>query len=320
MKRSALQLAVIFSVLWLPAALVMAQAAGVSLDEYRRQIRDLSAQVDSLGGHPEQAAAIQAAVPDKLTVHTSRGEVTVSYSDLKSDLTTFYKADPKKRSALLPQIQNYVHMLAAEAEEYDKAPEPEAARKKLADILARREFRNVGGPSAKDVLLAKLFGWLIRWLNKISFGSGSSFDWFHLLVYLLIAAAMILILIWTLRRLRRPKEEPARREIVPFAPSARSWRAWLAEARSLAQQQDWRNAIHLAYWAGISFLEEHGAWKPDRARTPREYLRLVGARTAKYPALSALTRQFEIVWYGHRDAAESDFRETLAQLERLGCR
>ena len=98
----------------------------------------------------------------------------------------------------------------------------------------------------------------------------------RLLIYLVVGAAVTLLLIWTIRRLRRPQEELPQREIIPFAPSARGWRTWLAEARALAQEQDWRNAIHLAYWAGISYLEEHGAWKPNRARTPREYLRLIG--------------------------------------------
>jgi hypothetical protein len=88
----------------------------------------------------------------------------------------------------------------------------------------------------------------------------------------------------------------------------------------MAQQQDWRNAIHLAYWAGISFLESGGAWKPNRARTPREYLRLMGSRKPEYPSLAALTRKFELVWYGDRAASSLDFQETLGQLEKLGCR
>src|SRR5262249_49606929 len=158
----------------------------------------------------------------------------------------------------------------------------------------------------KDVILAKLFGWLIRLLNRISPGN-AGFNWFQVVIYTIIGGALTVILVWTLRRLRGRRGEPAPRAIVPFAPSARSWHLWLAEARSLAQQQDWRNAIHMAYWAGISFLEEHGAWKPNRARTPREYLRLVGARTPKYAPLAALTRQLEFVWYGYNDAAESDF-------------
>jgi uncharacterized protein DUF4129 len=126
--------------------------------------------------------------------------------------------------------------------------------------------------------------------------------------------------LWTIRRLRRPQEDLPEREIIPFAPSARSWRAWLADARTQAQKEDWRNAIHLAYWAGISYLEEHGAWKPNRARTPREYLRLIGKAASQYAVLAALTRKLEIVWYGYGTAAEADFHEALGQLEKLGCR
>ncbi|HKR96673.1 MAG TPA: DUF4129 domain-containing protein, partial [Candidatus Angelobacter sp.] len=66
--------------------------------------------------------------------------------------------------------------------------------------------------------------------------------------------------------------------------------------------------------------EEHGAWKPNRARTPREYLRLIGSRAAQYPVLASLTRKLEHVWYGYGEAAESDFHDTLSQLEKLGCR
>ena len=59
---------------------------------------------------------------------------------------------------------------------------------------------------------------------------------------------------------------------------------------------EWRDAIHLAYWAGISFLERQGFWKPDRARTPREYLRL-SLRSEYRETLRALTQIFELAWY-----------------------
>jgi hypothetical protein len=36
--------------------------------------------------------------------------------------------------------------------------------------------------------------------------------------------------------------------------------------------------------------------------------------------LDALTRRFEVVWYGQGDAGADDFAATLVQLERLGCR
>ena len=60
-------------------------------------------------------------------------------------------------------------------------------------------------------------------------------------------------------------------------------------------------------------------WKPDRARTPREYLRLLGANEYR-ETLTALTRIFELAWYAKRDASEKTFSETLQELEKLGCR
>ena len=298
----------------------VAGESGLSVTEYRHQLAELTARVDSLGDHPQDAGQTIAVIPDNVEVKTPSGPVKVSYRDLKDDLAEFLRADPSKRTALLGQIKDYLRALGEEADAYERAANPEAARRQLAVILARREFHHGRGPTAGQIVLGKILAWLSRVLGRLPFFGKSALDLFQILVYLLIGAALILLAIWTFRRFRRPSEEPTLREIIPFAPSARGWRVWLAEARSLADRQDWRSAIHLAYWSGISFLEESGAWRPDRARTPREYLRLVGARTASHAPLASLTRKFEVVWYGHQDARESDFQETLGQLERLGCR
>jgi len=148
---------------------------------------------------------------------------------------------------------------------------------------------------------------------------GGGFDIVQVVVYGIVLAAVGLLLVWIIRRLSRPDAKVPPREIVPFSPSARGWRAWLADAQSRARQRDWRNAIHLAYWASIAFLEESGSWKPNRARTPREYLRLVGVSDPQHPPLAALTRRLETVWYGDRPAREADYREAIRELERLGC-
>ncbi len=305
-------------VVLLSGTMAWARVPSLSLDDYCRELAAISERVDSLRDHPENAGAVEGSIPEEMSVRTSAGEITVNNGDLKADLVEFAKADSQKRARLLLQIQDYVRTLSQDAASFDR-PRQAAARDKLAAILAQREFRNRQGPSAKDVLLSKVFGWIIRILSRIRPGK-AGFNWFQVVIYTIIGGALTVILVWTLRRLRGRQEESAPREIVPFAPSARSWHLWLAEARSLAEKQDWRSAIHMAYWAGISFLEEHGAWKPNRARTPREYLRLLSTRTPKYVPLAAHTRQLELVWYGYSDAAEADFTEALAQLEKLGCR
>jgi hypothetical protein len=319
-SRRAISSALLLALLACSCA-VAARAESVSITEYRRQLQDIAQKVDALKADPDQAGKLVAEIPDTISVATSSGEINVSNKILKDNLAAFSRADEEKRAPLLTQLQNYVQALTAAAESYDQpGADAAAARGKLSEILSRHEFNKVRGPSAKDAFLARIYRWLSRILGKLAFRGGGNFDLMRVLIYLLVALAATLVLIWTIRRLRRPQEELPQREIIPFSPSARNWRTWLAEARALAQQQDWRNAIHLAYWAGISYLEEHGAWKPNRARTPREYLRLIGTRAAQYPVLAALTRKLEHVWYGYGDAAESDFNEALVQLEKLGCR
>jgi len=296
-------------------------ALQVSLEEYRSQLHELSRKIESLPAHPQDAARIETSIPETVVVNTPSGEITVKYHDLKSDLSAFARGNEKKRETLGPRLSNYIDTLESQAAFFDRDhADPAKAKQQLQSILARREFHRVEEqPSLINIILSRILVWLVRFFSRLPFGS-STFNWFQILVYCLVGAALIVLLLWTIRRLRSRPEDPAMREIIPFAPSARSWRTWLDESRSLAQREDWRGAIHLGYWAGISFLEEHGSWRPNRARTPREYLSLITSRNPNYPALSSLTRKFELVWYGSREARESDFQETVGQLEKLGCR
>lgn len=297
-------------------------ATTVSLQDYRRQLHDIAEKVQALENHPDQAGSIIAAIPDETRVSTDNGDVTVNFRALKDDLTEFSKAGANLKPEQVKQLESYIQRLEAGAAAFEQrsdGTDTSASRQKVSEILSRREFRNVHRARAKETLLGKLYRWIAHLLDRIHLQK-STFSVLQVMVYALAGAALLLLVWWTLNRLRRREEEAPPREIIPFSPSAKNWRAWLAEARSCEEKQDWRNAIHLAYWAGISFLESGGAWKPNRARTPREYLRLLSSRNNNYPSLSALTRKFEVVWYGDRPAGHQDFQETLAQLEKLGCR
>jgi hypothetical protein len=59
-------------------------------------------------------------------------------------------------------------------------------------------------------------------------------------------------------------------------------------------------------------------WPADRARTPREYLGLLGGNDPRKPTLTELTRSFERTWYGGRQAAAVDFDTAMAQAAELG--
>jgi len=306
----------------LPALIlsVAAHGSGLTVAEYRRQLQEFSTRIEQLKGHSEQVPKFEAEIPDHISVSANSGEYSLSYAWMKTQLQQVEHADAKARSNLLTKLQEHLQALDNEAQAYEQAqPDFQESRKKIGQILSRHEFRKAHGPGILEIWWAKIMRWLSNFFDKHPIYGRKGTDLLHIAVYVAVAIAFIMFAFWLKRRLGRPKEDFSR-EILPFAPSAKGWRTWLAEARASAQQQGWRDGIHLAYWAGISFLEEQGAWRPDRARTPREYLRMLGTRKPQYPILSALTRKFEVTWYGHRDASAADFQETLGQLERLGCR
>jgi hypothetical protein len=308
------------SALMVLAFAIASNAASLSPSGYRQQLDQFNKEIVSIRQHPELAQQLQSEVPDSVSIHGKSGDWSVSYSWLKQNLQQFQRAQPEKRQAFLDQIAEQLQARRSEAEVYDRdQPQLKPAQKKLDEVLSRREFRNVRGPGLLDIWLEKILRWIDKLLSPAG-RSGAAPDILHILVYVLVAIALSWFAIWLKRRLDVPRDRESPREIVPFSPSARGWRRWLADARRSAEQQDWRNGVHLAYWAGIAFLEERGAWRPDRARTPREYLRLLGTRQTEHSTLTALTRQFEMIWYGNREASDSDFREALGQLEKLGCR
>src|SRR5579863_1853870 len=240
--------------------------------EYRQQLQGLSSRVEQLMEHAEQAQQLERELPDHVSVSDGSRQYSPNYAWLKDNLKHFQQADVKTRSIFLQQIQDHLRDLDVQAEAYEKAQAASSSdQEKVNQILARREFRKAHGPGWGEILRQKILSWLARLLSRHPlYGKGAT-DLLHLLVYAAVAGAFIMFAIWLKKRFARPQEELSR-EIMPFAPSAKGWSSWLGEARASAQQNDWRNAVHLAYWAAISFLETNGAWKPDRARTPREYL------------------------------------------------
>ena len=293
----------------------------VTVQEFISQTDDLMQRVHSLADDTVNPRELRESLPDRVTVTSDSREYTISYAWLKGDLVELTGANAAKRSQLIKEIEDRLQQTEQEARALTAAaPVPHNAGSKLTTILARREFRDVHGPTAMDKLRDRVLLWLARLLERIFIGAGSHSQILQIAGYVLMAVAIVVLALWIKRHFSAPPASATPREIVPFAPSARHWRSWLNQARQLAAQGDWRRAIHLAYWAAISFLEEGGAWRPDRARTPREYLKLIGQQHHYFSILRELTRTFELTWYGNQEANAVHFQETLTHLEKLGCR
>jgi hypothetical protein len=230
--------------------------------------------------------------------------------------------DKLKRGSSVPVRDGLIQrldQLKYDAQGFQRSPsDSNAIRAHLTQILARPEFHQVHGPTWFDRLKYRILMWFVRILTRF-FGASSAPTVGRILVWILVAAAVVVTAFLIYRVIRQSARlESIVAGVVPV--SAKSWRVWMEEAQAAATKGLWREAVHLAYWAGISFLEQSGTWKPDKARTPREYLRLLPAGSESRMPLSDLTRKLELTWYGNQSAGPETFSETVTLLESLGCR
>jgi hypothetical protein len=192
-----------------------------------------------------------------------------------------------------------------------------AERTALAAVLERAEFRHADRSLTERVLEAVAI-WINRRLAGLAEYS-SHRRWLALLLeWGLVALACLGLAYWFVRQTRRARGlQPESASRVENAPAMRSWQRLRQEAEDAARQQRWRDAVRGYYWATIARFESRGQWPADRARTPREYLRLILPGHAHHDDLRLLTRRFESCWYGSDTATQRDCDAARQLFERL---
>jgi hypothetical protein len=189
------------------------------------------------------------------------------------------------------------------------------AHAKLDEILRRREFRFVRGPSEAETFWARLTHWLGQWFSKFLSRAGAHP---HLTDVLLWGTVVVLGLVFVGWLISALTQVSSGRDPLPLAaPPPVPWRPEALEARAAAARGDFREAIRLIYGAAVILLGQAGAWQVDPARTHREYVRLLPAGSARRPHLLAITVCFEKVWYGGAPASARDYETARAELESL---
>jgi hypothetical protein len=289
------------------------------LHDYAEQLRMASQVLD--GMNRTAAHNFRVTLPAEWIVQVDGQSMHVKTDWLASALATEEAAPPDAASRLEPAHQRLVALREA-AEALDAPPTgvtQAQSRARLDRILSDREFQGAHGPSWWDKLKARIFAWITKYLDKlfskvgVSAATGSGIAW---AVVLLVA---VLLAYWGVRywvNLTLRSEMDLR----GAAPVGHDWRYWAAEARNAAARGDYRSAIHAAYWAAVTRLEENNLLPQDSSRTPRESLRLLRPQNPAYAPLKDLTRRFELTWYGYHAATPSDWDEAMQHLEELGCR
>ena len=309
------------AVLFLLAGMGQALASpALSTSQYIEQLQNYENQVAEIASALQKAPEFRNSLPEALTVHTSRGDMTVDLHFLRDAINRLLTATAAEKPDILANARTRLKAMRAEAELYEQpGGADDATRKRLNEILSAREFDRVRGPTALELFKQWVLAWIRNLLRKISPKIPDVEDLGQWFVWGMIALTAAIAGVW-LYRVSQQNMGSGSREILPFMPSARNWREWLADARVRAAKGEWREAIHCGFWAAVSRLESEGVWPPDKTRTPREYLSAIpGSNLSKEP-FAAMTRKFEASWYGSHPTTEADFAQFASQLERLGCR
>jgi hypothetical protein len=326
MRCGVLSLLILLAVVANPATLAQEQSAASGTDRPSSPVYDrasftaeLRRIADRLKQKPpkNEIAALRDSLPKRWTVSTPEGSFSISSQPLRNQLT----------SSSIEKAQVWVNHLEQEVA-FSARPVPSSpdGKEELDRILAGSEFRAVRPPSAWDLFRQRLAAWIERMLLQLLGGVSKHPLGGQILFWLLMVAAVGVVAMWVFRFFAGRDRVDAlgtSTEVI----AVRTWQEWVREAREAATRGDFREAVHSAYWASIARLEDLGVVPRDRTKTPREYLQLVvepadgqlGPAPIHREPLTALTRGLERIWYANRGAGPEDFRESLRQLEALGC-
>jgi hypothetical protein len=294
-----------------------AQEPKFTLPQYINELEHVQAALAVTRPTSAEVDSLLAELPAAWTVQADSQTLLVSSADLKQCLRK-HQLDSKETTSL-GDARRLLTVLLADAKSMAAgAIDAQPERQRLDQILARPEFYGALHESLWEKLKREAQSLAFRLLESM-FGS-SSFPVISRVLVWAIAVLAVFFLAWWAVRGYLTSTEFAHFSEANDAISAKPWHDWQAEAKAAAAEGRWRDAIHFSYWSAISFLEGQGLWQPDRARTPREYLRLLPREAAHRDSLSELTQEFERVWYGSETATINQFVAINAILGRMGCR
>jgi hypothetical protein len=193
----------------------------------------------------------------------------------------------------------------------------DSARDHYNKIMQRSEFAGEQGPSEWERAWVKIGQWIseqiLKAMRALHLGGSSG----NVIAWIVVGLAFLALAYFVYRNLagRSPLPQVPAEVSVDLADS----RQWARDALAAAERGDYREAVHCAYWATIVRVETLGLLKRDRARTPRESLRLLDPHPSEQKLLREFTRHFELIWYGYRPASAQDWSDARTHLEKMGC-
>ncbi len=281
------------------------------------------AHLDSLRGlvhtcRDDAKACNPTAVGDDNQVQTSSDTFQVRWQWLRKLMDDARNPALPDRVPLLDQASTRLDQeFSGTGDQPQTQPAFSQARSAANSILARSEFRVVGGESWFDRKTAQFWAWFYRLFTSAA-ALGHRAPWLgRVLEWTFVGLAVIFVLVWAWRTMQRERIAVSLGGILPAADWQKESAEWADLARIEAEASNWREAIHCLYWASIVVLESRRLWRRDYARTPREYIGLLALNSPQQSTLRALTCIFERIWYGLRPAVREDYAQALTLFEDL---
>jgi hypothetical protein len=310
------------ALLLVATAAFSAQQSVVSAVPQEYGLREYEAQLERCAEalkNPNDLRSLRGSLEPTWFVRVGNARVEVSTEPITHELREL-EVRPQDSAKIIRDLSLRLAAMrtaAAALEAPELRENPEEARTRLDKILARKEFQGAKGPSAMDLLLARINRWIVEKLARlfmrlhISAKTGNALAW----GVIILAFLSLCLMVW-----RWLSGKPQIVESVPAAkPAPSDARQWVAEALAAADRGDFREAVHCAYWAAVARLEDMNVLARDRARTPRESLRLLEHHPNEERMLRGLTTHFELIWYGYRPASPNDWSRVKEELEKMGC-
>jgi hypothetical protein len=286
-------------------------AVAMDCQSYEQELARIKASSQNL----EEVPQLRKSLPDSWTVKNGEQVYSVSTKEI-ADALRQLERDPTKAIQLDARL-DAMRQQAEELSGVSPGSDVNNADQKLKKILKRGEFQDAGGPSEWEEARARLARWifehvfgLLRFLH-ISQRTGNAIGWTFL--FLAIVALFYAVYRWLTKN---TNAVDFRAQVEPVASDAKHW---VQEALAAADRGDFREAIHCAYWASVARLEDIRILPRDRARTPRESLRLLEHNPKEQSVLQSITRSFELIWYGYRPVSATEWAGAKKDLEKMGC-
>ena len=298
------------------------------MEAYRFEIQETINTLEAGEGtlDPEETSHLREKLPPGLTVESSeQEEVRVDRRTLQKWIRKAQESS-EGRSQLITHLKALLHQLKSEGDGvFPAKSEWEEYRAGLEEVFRLKEFRHLKEQQKPPWLefLGKLIERIRKWLGA-HLGAIEKFggSWILYAVYGIVLLLGGFILVKIIRssgslgwRWRQTRFSPLSGKPAPLPTM--DWSKWREEAREMALQGAFREAVRALFVSALMEGHQRGWWIYEVEATNREHLARVEGSRERREALKQLIHLYERAWYGLGQPGREIFQSCETWVKRM---